>query len=385
MTNVEAKVYKYETISSFVTRLKTLRGEDKININSTSIYFKNIEYNDKLEIIDNKWKGTAAKWNVVYVQIGTATISQVIKLLEPHVEKNASALIQIYFDEKTSKLIKSGGETSVTTYTITTLDTKEMDPTKTHIVSDDVLRITSKKEFDEKIEKYNALTENNAFLLKQYLIVICKLYPLLSIYVIGIKVFTSFDGVKNEFPHIIQLDGYFEKKSENLWFCYYFIAQLTEFNNIAMKEKEKEKEKEKQEKEKMEKGKQEKKEQERLAKEKEEKEEQERLAKEAKEEQERLAKEKEAKEKAEKEGEEKKKSEEPETILWYEIGGAQLSEAALKVKYSKIPFEIIQKCFSERKIHDYCSSSNSAPYKREIIITCPKIEVLNLLVEFFEC
>lgn len=306
--------YPYETIESFVKRLKNLPPTDYVNVkvkfNSMSLLSVN-----ETGTIKRLWVyDINQEWNCLYLHDGKTLVSEILETLEPLVEKRGSSLLE----NTNLKLIKSDCFETCQVHSIVPF--KETDYTKTHIFTKEHHMKWQEIEFNKNLEQFTKLTDSNQAVLIEYLKLCCSKYPELTIYYIDSKVFVTFENLLEHWKFVRKES--FVEITENFFVCCYTIKYLEEMEEKRL-EKIKREEEEKLKEELLEK-----------------------IKKEELETQEKLLKEQEQLKKEQQEAQAKKE----QGPKWYRVNYLLYTEEEMRVKYPKVPFGIIQKLFTEQGI-----------------------------------
>lgn len=223
MTSTTKMEYEYETISTFVSQLRSLDPEDLVNISIDGMRFINVKFMDKESTA--KYTEQGLEWNVLAVQKGTSKVSDVLKVLEPFVEKHGTSIIQ-YLVGKTCEFMKRNAK--IKKYlSFETLH--EFRWNVSHLVEEQ--RISDKKaEFKKDLTEFKRLVKNDEELVKLYLIKTLPLYPEICIYYITCDMY--YENLPVQFPNIpeTQLLTYFVQSGENLFISNKTSDQLDEIN-----------------------------------------------------------------------------------------------------------------------------------------------------------
>ena len=329
--------YDYETISSFVEKLKTLPAEDEINIEICSYNKVFIDCNDK-GLIQRHYADD--KWNSLYLTPGKTRVSEALKVLEPLTEKNGSCLIEFYTDGL-YKLINRNSMGIQKTHTIVPFEYNDLNVRKTHIFTEEQYMKWQKQEFYKNLEHFMKLTKNDENMLCDYLIKCCVDYPKLDIYIVDTEVFTAFEDVKERFSKLEKKHFVKDLNVKNLSF--FAFSSITSFETKAKKKEDEEAN--------------------------------------MKEYLERMEKEKKKVEEAEKEKQEKARQTELEEKaslvqfssnvpqgtpeIFYRDSLYPYTEKQMRKRYPKVPFELIVRMFTNKK--EYLNDKK----EKEIIMSCP--------------
>ena len=315
----ESKKYEYETISSFVEKLKTLSPTDYINVAVNLCNILYIHCNDD-GLIQRSFIYGIDNWNSLYLLPGKTLISDALKTLEPLIEKKGSCLIELYVNTNRSyQLINSNTLDVIKTYAIVPLQNNDINVRKTHIFTEEHHVKWQKDDFLKNLEHFTKLTKNNKRMLHDYLETCCIDYPKLDIYVIDTEVFTDFESIKECIDNINEdAKKYFVNK-ENLWIC---SNNIKELEHIINRDEE--------------------------AKDKEEQELESKLKQEAK---------------------------QKEPRIFYRVGFMPYTEPQICEKYPKMPFEMIVKMFTIKV--EYLNFNG----EKEIVLSCPDYVMFEKLVE----